>query len=243
MVRYKDITGLRSGKLTAIEYVGKDVHGYALWKCKCDCGNEAIVRGTAMRREEVKSCGCLHKPNLSGQRFGRLTAIKEVGANERRHNLWKCKCDCGNEAVVTATSLLSGHTKSCGCLMREVNSRQFSTHGESNSRLYTVWSGMINRCERPSHKSYQYYGARGIKVCDEWRNDFMAFKDWAIENGYNESAPRGECTIDRIDVNGNYEPSNCRWADVKTQARNKRPRKRGYKRGHYKKHNAIKGVQ
>lgn len=244
MPHYKDIAGMRFYKLTAIEYVGKDAHNFALWRCKCDCGNETITRGSALRRGGVKSCGCLHNPNLKGQRFGRLEVLEFVGVNERRHNLWKCQCDCGNQTIVTASSLVTGHTQSCGCLMRETTAKHFTKHGESSSRLYVVWSGMINRCENSSNKSYQYYGGRGIKVCDEWRNDFMAFKNWAIANGYDDKAQYGDCTIDRIDVNGNYEPSNCRWVDNLTQARNKRPRKRGYKRGKYKKCNhAIKGEE
>lgn len=241
MPRYKDITGMRFGKLTAIEYVGKDAYNNALWKCKCDCGNETVTRGSALRKGEVKSCGCLHAPNLSGQRFGRLIALEMVGADERRHNLWKCQCDCGEQVIVTATSLITGHTKSCGCLMRETVSKQFTKHGESKSRLHTVWMGMINRCEHPSHKGYQYYGGRGIKVCDEWRQSYEAFRDWALANGYDENAPRNECTIDRIDVDGDYEPSNCRWADAKTQANNQRPRKIGFKKGHYRKRNSLKG--
>lgn len=241
MPRYKDIAGLRFGKLTALEYVGKDTHGFALWRCECDCGGTIVTRGHNLRTGETKSCGCLHKANLKGQRFGRLVALEEIGANKRRQILWKCKCDCGNEHTVPATDLISGHTQSCGCLMRDTVSEQFSTHGESKSRLYIVWSGMINRCEHPTHRGYQNYGGRGIKVCDEWRHSYEAFRDWALANGYDENAPWGQCTIDRIDVNGNYEPSNCRWVDWATQAQNRRPRKSGYKRGPYKKRNALKG--
>ena len=233
-MRYcKDITNQRFGMLTAIECVGTDKFHNALWRCKCDCGGEKVVRGSSLRDGEAKSCGCLHSHNLKGQRFGRLVALELVGRNEHRSNLWRCKCDCGNECVIDASALKNGHTQSCGCLMRETVSKQFTKHGESKSRLYVIWCGMINRCEVPSHTGYKHYGGRGIKVCDEWRNDYTAFRDWALANGYDENAERGDCTIDRIDVNGNYEPSNCRWADWSTQMKNRRPRKKGYKRGSY----------
>ena len=157
-----------------------------------------------------------------------------VGANNRRHNVWLCRCDCGNEVEVIATDLTTGHTCSCGCLMRETASKTMTTHGKTGTRLNVVWQGMLARCNNQHHKSYKNYGGRGIKVCDEWL-DFTAFEEWAFANGYDENAPRGQCTLDRIDNNGNYEPNNCRWADMKTQMQNQRPRKKGYKRGPYKK--------
>lgn len=244
MPRYKDISGERYGRLVAIERVGKDKHGNSLWRCQCDCGGEAVVRMSALRYGDTRSCGCLHEKRLEGKRFGRLTAIKKVGVATNRHNIWECQCDCGNTAFVLSTELINGHTKSCGCLMKETVSRMMSTHGLSDSRLYTVWCGVVARCENPAHKSYKNYGGRGIKICSEWRNDFTAFHDWALANGYDENAPRGQCTIDRIDVNGDYEPNNCRWVTQAEQMKNTRPRKRGYKRGHYKKRsNCLKGVQ
>lgn len=235
MVRYKDMTGTRWGMLTAIEYVGKDKHNNALWRCECDCGNEKVVSRRSLISGSSRSCGCLHELKIKGKRFGRLTAIEMIGQNKSRRNLWLCKCDCGNETVVTASDLASGHTQSCGCLMRETTSKSFTTHGKSKERLYIVWQGMIGRCNRPSLKHYKNYGGRGIKVCDEWMHDYEAFRAWAYANGYDENAPIQQCTIDRIDVNGDYEPSNCRWVDSKTQANNQRPRKKGYKRGPYKK--------
>lgn len=168
-----------------------------------------------------------------------LTVIEYVGKDKFNNALWRCKCDCGNEIDVTATDLVSGHTRSCGCLMRETSAKMLTTHGKSKERLYTVWQGMLGRCNRPSSEAYKNYGGRGIKVCDEWANDYEVFRDWAYANGYDENAERNQCTIDRIDVNGNYEPSNCRWADAKTQASNQRPRKKGYKRGSYKKRTVV----
>lgn len=230
MPRFKDITGQRFGKLVALEYVGKDKHNKILWRCKCDCGGEIITRSNNLQQGDTQSCGCLHERRLQGQRFGRLQVLERAGTNNSRHNKWRCKCDCGNITEVSADLLLLGHTQSCGCLMRETVSDMFSTHRESKSRLYTVWSGMKNKCEHPSHKSYHNYGGRGIKVCEEWRNSYEAFRDWALANGYDENAPRGQCTIDRIDNDGDYEPSNCRWVDSYTQAHNQRPRRKGYKR-------------
>lgn len=96
------------------------------------------------------------------------------------------------------------------------------THGGHGSRLYPIWTAMLARCYHPQNKSFHNYGGRGITVCDEWRNSYEAFRDWALATGYDEKAPRGQCTIDRIDVNGNYCPENCHWVDMKTQAANKR---------------------
>lgn len=151
--------------------------------------------------------------DLTGQRFGKLTVIEKVdyiGKNTR----WICKCDCGNIVKIQSNNLLTGNTKSCGCLRAK--------HGSYKSRLYKIYTSMKYRCSCPTDTGYKNYGGRGIKVCDEWLQDFHNFKEWALNNGYDENAPRGECTLDRIDVNGNYEPNNCRWITNLEQQSNKR---------------------
>lgn len=164
------------------------------------------------------------KFDLTGQRFKRLTVIEENGRNNRNEILWRCKCDCGKETNVTTYRLRKNITRSCGCLMvdtcreqmRELG-KSLKTHGLSKTRIYKTYRGIKDRCLNPNDMHYPDYGGRGIKMCDEWKNDFMNFYNWAMENGYTD-----ELTIDRIDVNGNYEPSNCRWVDIKTQSNNKR---------------------
>lgn len=173
------------------------------------------------------------KKDLTGQRFGRLTVVCDTGERKRGYIVWRCKCDCGNTHEVIGNNLLRGSVKSCGCLIHDVakenikNTHKSGTenhsfkHGMSHSRLYRIWLCMRRRCYDERNIGYKYYGGRGIGVCDEWRNSFEAFRDWALANGY-----RDDLTIDRIDVNGNYEPLNCRWTDISTQLKNRRKWKR-----------------
>lgn len=158
--------------------------------------------------------------DLTGQKFGRLTAVECVGSNERHSKVWLCVCSCGNTKIVDGNSLRMGRTRSCGCLDREkhITSPNRVTHGMCGTRIHRIWKAMKNRCYNTKTRDYQkWYGSNGVKVCDEWKNDFSAFYKWAMENGYSDNL-----SIDRIDPYGDYEPSNCRWADAKTQAQNKR---------------------
>lgn len=164
--------------------------------------------------------------DLKGQKFGKLTVIERTYNSKHKAAQWRCKCECGNEVIVSSNNLRTGHTKSCGCSRKETNSKRFkeiyTKHGQADTRLYVVWSGIKKRIHNENDSHYQYYGGRGITICEEWDNDFACFYKWAMENGYNPNAPYGECTIDRINPNGNYEPNNCRWVNLNVQAKNKR---------------------
>lgn len=155
------------------------------------------------------------KLNLIGQRFGRLVVLEEAGYNSSKKIRWKCTCDCGNIHYATTTDLRRGDTKSCGCLKKEITSKRRRKHGGSGTQLYNVWKKIRERCYNPNDVNYHRYGGRGIKLCDEWE-DFSNFKTWSDSNGYTSTL-----TIDRINNDGNYEPSNCRWVDMTTQVRNR----------------------
>jgi hypothetical protein len=154
---------------------------------------------------------------MFNKKFGRLTVIEFVGSKNKRR-MWKCQCECGNTTIVSTSDLATGNTTSCGCKHKELyhkHSVEMKTHGMTNTRLYHCWTDMKQRCTNPKNAHFKYYGGRGIKVCEEWNNS-TNFIEWALKNGY-----RDDLTLDRINVNGNYEPSNCRWATIKEQANNK----------------------
>lgn len=163
--------------------------------------------------------------NLAGLRFGKWTAIKIVGKNCYGGMMWLCQCDCGTCKPVDGRSLRDGTSTSCGCnkaqKTREAGNRGNFKHGGKKERLYNIWNGMKDRCYNPKSKFFHRYGGRGIKVCDEWKHDYVAFRTWAIENGFDATKPRKYQSLDRIDNDGDYSPSNCKWRTSSEQCNNK----------------------
>lgn len=216
------VSGEKFGRLTTIRELPERNYGHVMWECQCECGNITKVQRDRLLSGHTRSCGCgktnplsLKKgSDITGKRIGRLVVLEWVGS-KRNSTLWRCKCDCGKIKDIPRSDLMSGRVFSCGCLKLENQTK----HGCINDRLYKVWVSMRDRCNNPNNRYYANYGGRGVRVCKEW-NDYLNFKHWAMNNGYDPDAEFQKCTIDRIDVNGNYEPDNCRIVDFEVQINN-----------------------
>lgn len=226
------------GKLDEKTLIGSRYHSYVVIdaerrqdkdrsriyvKILCDCGNITWKSYDHVYRD--KTCGCNQFPgkrtvdmdNAIGMQKGKTTIVAMRRINEEATSIIECliRCECGTEKWVNYNNFKRGHYMSCGCERYSTIAKKKTTHGGRRSRLYQTYHSMLNRCYNPNIHNFKHYGGRGIIVCDEWRHSFVAFRDWALSNGYSD-----DLSIDRIDVNGIYEPSNCRWATYKQQARN-----------------------
>lgn len=184
-----------------------------------------------MNYQNIARAKAIEKKSYIGQKIGRLYIVGRaddiVYPSGQRAIVYNCLCDCGNKAMVRKSQIINGNTKSCGCIQKEIIGSLNRTHGLSNKcgRLYPLWKSIKYRCYCKTSRDYKNYGGRGIVMCDEWKDDFQSFYEWAIDNGYKEDkTDKGIniLTIDRIDVNGNYCPENCRFVTNEVQAKNKR---------------------
>lgn len=228
MSAYSKWIGVKFNYLVIIELL-ENKNKNPKFRCLCDCGQSKDVFLGNLKRGLTKSCGCYNKQairkrclkDLTGQRFGRLVAMKIVERDSFKNKVqWECMCDCGNLIIAFACNLTRLHTQSCGCYMLDRVSEAKTIHGMARKNnahpLYRIWHGMKARCYNPKDMNYKSYGERGIDICKEWQT-FIPFRDWALKNGWS-----ADLSIERKDVNLGYSPINCRFATQIEQARNKR---------------------
>lgn len=226
IMKNANLVGMHFANLTVMEV--KNIKGREIAICRCRCGKDGIeIRPSRLINDTRPIKGCKNCVNSyamhqrseakrlpDGTRLSRLVILDSKIENHAR--VYRCRCDCGRVVYAKRKDLVHGKVKSCGCLIKE----QATSHKMSRSRLYRIWAGMKNRCQNSRNTHYKNYGGRGITICTEWE-EFEPFMKWALEKGgYDEWDKR--LTIDRIDTNGNYCPSNCRWVTNEAQQNNKR---------------------
>lgn len=223
--------GKKLNEFTILEEATRNKHGHKMYKCQCSCGNIRIIDANRLKRQAAVSCGCKkveqliennkkkaakNLDDLIGQPYNELAVLEGAERSKNGQRRLKCQCSCGSIKDYDAHKVKTGHTKSCGCRKSKWIAEAKTTHDARLTLLYSKWSGIKRRCLNPNDSHYHDYGGRGITFCDEWKDDFAAFQEWAFANGYNDTL-----TIERIDVDKGYEPSNCKWIPTKYQAWNK----------------------
>lgn len=219
MGSFIDITGNRYGKIVVISRA-ENLGRRPAWNCSCDCGKQKVVVGESLRSGKTTGCGCnrTHE-NLEGLIFSKLTVIKETYKYKPGGFKYYCLCECGNTTEVTGERLKSGHTKSCGCLKVKKIKEYSTKHGYcigGPAPEYKIWCSMIQRCYSPKTERYSSYGGRGIRVCTRWKESFSNFIEDMGER------PSKNHSIERVNVEKNYSPENCKWILLSEQGRNKR---------------------
>lgn len=228
MIKLKNnLTGQKFGKLTVVKYSHSTKSG-VYYLCQCECGNTKTVRAGHLINGDTTSCGCAKKDrvynrinDLTGKKFGKLTVLSYAFSDKHRVSHYLCECECGNKKIISGQSLSKGLTKSCGCIKKSKKSdnklkKRDRSKWASYDRIYRIWYAIKYRCYYQNSTIYKKYGAKGITMCEEWKNDFQCFKQWALENGYKENL-----TIDRIDNSKGYSPDNCRFVDYYVQNNNR----------------------